>query len=277
MHRRLRTAGPATKAVAHRLLRPNRALVDPVKHDDLPRAVVAASGFDVLCHALGSPRWRVRIPAPAAGGSRLRPLSQGPIPIVTSAAAKRWWLCGGTCCALAADDTRREQLLSPPCWLIAFGNAGVHAPHGMAYAVMAVRRKWDRRLPGGAAAAARGLGDSLSAGGVLVPSRPVQSGTWKPPDFWAQSCAAPPWMMPEGARPPLRLMAAGQQPRICGGRIPRCRSAAVRAAARLQRRLLDNAPRPIDDQALDRFVRRRAASTPRPGSGKAPPPANPGA
>ena len=47
--------GRRTKAgVAHRLLRPVRALVDPRVTTTLPAAVVAASGFDVLCHALES-------------------------------------------------------------------------------------------------------------------------------------------------------------------------------------------------------------------------------
>ena len=41
-------------AVASRRLRPTAALVDPTFSHSLPSQVVAASGFDVLCHALES-------------------------------------------------------------------------------------------------------------------------------------------------------------------------------------------------------------------------------
>lgn len=40
--------------IAQRALRPTRALIDPACALTLPSAVVAASGFDVLCHALES-------------------------------------------------------------------------------------------------------------------------------------------------------------------------------------------------------------------------------
>src|SRR5204863_8240267 len=44
----------AKTGIASRRLRPTHAVVDPDATDTLPGSVVAASGFDVLCHALES-------------------------------------------------------------------------------------------------------------------------------------------------------------------------------------------------------------------------------
>ena len=44
----------AKTGIASRRLRPTHALVDPTATRTLPAMVVAASGFDVLCHALES-------------------------------------------------------------------------------------------------------------------------------------------------------------------------------------------------------------------------------
>lgn len=248
-----------TKAgIAHRLLRPVRALVDPLVTATLPSAVVAASGFDVLCHALESytARPHTRRPPPAA--PELRPLSQGANPYSDIGCREALTLCGRYLLrALAADDTEaREQLLFAAMLAgIAFGNAGVHAPHGMAYAV---------------AGGAHGVriagypepGPLLPHGVSVILSAPAAF------RFTAAACperhleaAALLGAEVRGAGPAdagevlsrqlLHLMARGRQPQDLNAvgygdaDIPQ-----LVAAARLQRRLLDNAPRPIDDGAL---------------------------
>ncbi|MGH7269542.1 MAG: iron-containing alcohol dehydrogenase, partial [Polyangiaceae bacterium] len=63
--------------IASRRLRPSLALIDPTCTRTLPASVVAASGFDVLCHALESytarPYTARRRPEPPSS----RPMSQG--------------------------------------------------------------------------------------------------------------------------------------------------------------------------------------------------------
>src|SRR5580700_4462925 len=66
----------AKTGIASRRLRPTHALVDPTATRTLPSMVVAASGFDVLCHALESFTARPYT-ARARPGKGARPMSQG--------------------------------------------------------------------------------------------------------------------------------------------------------------------------------------------------------
>ena len=73
-------ARKAKTGIASRLLRPTLALVDPEHAATLPAAVVAASGFDVLCHALESYSARPFRARPRPARPSLRPMSQGQNP-----------------------------------------------------------------------------------------------------------------------------------------------------------------------------------------------------
>jgi len=130
--------------IASRLLKPSRAIVDPTVTRSLPAAVVAASGFDVLSHALESytarPFTRREPPASAAA----RPMSQGANPWSDIGCESALELIGRyleRAVADAADSEAREQMMWAATLAgIAFGNAGVHIPHGMSYSVAGMVR-----------------------------------------------------------------------------------------------------------------------------------------
>ena len=148
-HRRLRRAR-AEGEDGHRVarLRPSLALVDPTCTYTLPAEVVAASGFDVLCHALESYTARpfssrARTAAAATDEPGREPVERSREP--RGAAHRRREPRG----ARSKDsDARRAKQLAWAATLagIAFGNAGVHVPHAMAYAVAGLVR--DFRMHG---------------------------------------------------------------------------------------------------------------------------------
>jgi hydroxyacid-oxoacid transhydrogenase len=128
----------AKTGIAYRHLVPTRALVDPDTTGTLPAEVVAASGFDVLSHALESFTAR-----PFTARSRTdpltRPMSQGANPWSDVGCREALRLCGRYLVRAVLDSSDREARESM-MWAatlagIAFGNAGVHLPHGMSYAV----------------------------------------------------------------------------------------------------------------------------------------------
>ena len=137
----------AKTGIASPRLRPSLALVDPSCTYTLPREVVAASGFDVLCHALESFTAR---PFDARAPGKPRPMSQGRNPWSDMGSLEALRLVGRHLVRAvqdASDHPARDAL----AWAatlagIAFGNAGVHVPHAMAYAVAGLVRTV--RMPG---------------------------------------------------------------------------------------------------------------------------------
>jgi alcohol dehydrogenase class IV len=125
--------------IASRRLRPTLGLVDPEATRTLPAAVVASSGFDVLAHALESFTAKPYQQRPRPATPLARPLSQGANPYSDLACVEALRLLGTylvRAVADAADDEAREAVMYAATLAgIGFGNAGVHLPHGMAYAV----------------------------------------------------------------------------------------------------------------------------------------------
>jgi hydroxyacid-oxoacid transhydrogenase len=140
----------AKTAIASRRLRPTHALIDPTCTRSLPPMVVAASGFDVLCHALESFTARPYTARARPERSAARPMSQGRNPWSDLGSGEALRLSGKYLVRAvndAADHEAREAL----SWAatlagLAFGNAGVHLPHAMSYAVAGLVR--DYRCPG---------------------------------------------------------------------------------------------------------------------------------
>ncbi len=134
----------AKTGIASHALRPTEALVDPDCTASLPREVVASAGLDVLSHALESYTARPYVLRPAPERPSLRPMSQGANPWSDLGCREALRLLGKfleRAVKDAADGEAREQMMWAATLAgIAFGNAGVHAPHGMAYAVAGLVR-----------------------------------------------------------------------------------------------------------------------------------------
>ncbi len=141
----------ATKTgIVSRRLRPSLALVDPACTATLPGSVVAASGFDVLCHALESFTARPFSSRPRPANASQRPLSQGQN-AWSDLGSREAMSLGGKYLVRAVTDATDVEAREQLAWAatlagIAFGNAGVHLPHAMAYAVAGLVR--DFKMPG---------------------------------------------------------------------------------------------------------------------------------
>ncbi len=140
----------AKTGIASPRLRPAAAIVDPDATATLPSTVVAASGFDVLSHALESYTARPYCLRPAPERPTQRPMSQGRNPWSDIGSREALDLLGRFLvrATLDAADAEAREGLSWAATLagIAFGNAGVHLPHAMSYAVSGLVR--DFRMPG---------------------------------------------------------------------------------------------------------------------------------
>jgi len=130
--------------IASRRLRPSLALVDPSTTHSLPKEVVAASGFDVLSHALESYTARPYTSRERPERAALRPMSQGANPWSDLGCEGALKLLGQYLVRAvndATDTEARDQLMYAAMLAgIAFGNSGVHVPHGMAYSVAGLVR-----------------------------------------------------------------------------------------------------------------------------------------
>ncbi|CAN3131591.1 hydroxyacid-oxoacid transhydrogenase [Mycobacterium sp. smrl_JER01] len=129
----------AKTGIASPALRPTEALVDPDATDTLPAGVVACSGLDVLSHALESFTARPYLRRSAPDRPTQRPMSQGANPWSDLGSLEALRLLGRHLQRAVTDGTDREAR-EQVMWAatlagIAFGNAGVHIPHAMAYAV----------------------------------------------------------------------------------------------------------------------------------------------
>lgn len=136
----------AKTGIAHRRLKPTLGIVDPDNTRTMPPAVAAATGLDVLCHALESytaipynerPRPNRPIERPAYQGSN-------PISDIWSLEAIRMvseYLVRAV--QNPDDDEARSQMaLAASMAGMGFGSAGVHLCHGMSYPVSGMVRDY---------------------------------------------------------------------------------------------------------------------------------------
>jgi hydroxyacid-oxoacid transhydrogenase len=245
----------AKTGIADRHLVPTRALIDPDTTETLPGAVVAASGFDVLSHALESFTAR---PFTARGktAAQSRPLSQGANPWSDIGCREALRLCGRYLVRAVQDPSdrkaRENMMWAATLAGIAFGNAGVHIPHAMSYAVA-------------------GLVDSFVPDGYpqeepLVPHG--MSVIVNAPAVFRRIAATSPERLREAAEllgADLRdaepgeaisgriagmMIATGMPNGISGVGYGPSDVAALTEGAIIQRRLLDNAPLPVDRELL---------------------------
>jgi len=131
--------------ISSKFLRPHLAVVDPRCAESLPPGTVAATGFDVLTHAIESytarPYTRRDKPAPET-----RPPYQGANPFSDLGALAAVEL-GGRHLVAAVTETdaaasRHALMFAATLAGQAFGNAGVHIPHAMSYSVAGLGHRY---------------------------------------------------------------------------------------------------------------------------------------
>lgn len=132
--------------ISNRLLKPRLAVVDPTATYTLPAGVVAATGFDVLTHAIESYTARLFTSRDRPAAPALRPPYQGANPWSDGGALEAIRLGGRYLERAAADasDTEARDFLTFAATLagMSFGNAGVHIPHAMSYAVAGLNHEY---------------------------------------------------------------------------------------------------------------------------------------
>ncbi|MGH3341476.1 MAG: hydroxyacid-oxoacid transhydrogenase [Carbonactinosporaceae bacterium] len=124
--------------ISHPRLRPALAVVDPLVTLTLPAEVTAASGMDVLCHALES--WTAR---PYDTYPRRRPEQRvaycgaNPISDIWIEHTLRILARSLRTAVRSGDDlaARSDMLAAATYAGMGFGNAGVHIPHACAYPI----------------------------------------------------------------------------------------------------------------------------------------------
>ncbi len=140
----------AKTGIAHRYLKPTLGIIDADNTRTLPAAVAAASGLDVLSHALESYTALPFNQRPKPQGPLYRPAYQGSNPISDLWSLHALELMAAflpRAYADTTDDEAREMMLMAAAIAgVGFGNAGVHLPHGMSYPVAGMVKSY--RPPG---------------------------------------------------------------------------------------------------------------------------------
>jgi hydroxyacid-oxoacid transhydrogenase len=247
--------------IASKRLKPSLALVDPATTYTLPKNVVAASGFDVLSHALESYTAR---PYTMRAKAATRPMSQGANPwsdVGCEAALKKL----GTYLVRAVNDAtdreaRDSMMFAATLAGIAFGNSGVHVPHGMSYSVAGLVRDFHPEgYPQGEPMVPHGMSVIVNAPSVFrftaeaCPERHLQGAEWLGAEV---RDAAPKDAAEILAGQLIKLMRATGIPNgISGVGYGEADVYALSQGAFVQQRLLTNAPREVGRDDLGRLFR----------------------
>ncbi|HUE69318.1 MAG TPA: hydroxyacid-oxoacid transhydrogenase [Pirellulaceae bacterium] len=129
----------AKTGIAHRYLRPTLGICDPDNTRTLPPAVAAATGLDVLSHALESYTAIAYTSRPRPARPLERPAYQGSNPISDLWAIRALEMVNESLIRAVRDpsddEARAAMMLAAAIAGIGFGNAGVHLPHGMSYPI----------------------------------------------------------------------------------------------------------------------------------------------
>ena len=130
--------------IAHRYLKPDLAIVDPENTRTMPPSIAAATGLDVLCHALESFTAIPYTERPKPNRPIERPAYQGANPISDMWALKAIEMTTQYLPRAVRnpddDEARAQMILAASLAGIGFGNAGVHLCHGMSYPVSGMVR-----------------------------------------------------------------------------------------------------------------------------------------
>jgi alcohol dehydrogenase class IV len=254
--------------IVSRRLRPSLALVDPACADTLPGSVVAATGFDVLCHALESFTARPYTARPRPQRPALRPMSQGRNPWSDLGCRGAVELCGKYLLRAVRDagdaEAREGMAWAATLAGIAFGNAGVHLPHAMSYAVSGLIHEAGRAFhvpgyPAGEPLVPHGLSVVVNAPAVFralgetCPERHLEAAAGLGADTRGAALGDAGEVLGSAV---VRLMReAGAPNGVSGVGYRGTDIAALVAGTVPQARLVDNAPRKIDAADLGAIFR----------------------
>lgn len=153
--------------ISHPRLRPTLAVVDPLLTVTQPPQVTAASGMDILCHALESYTAK-----PYTAFDRKAPHQRVPYcganPVADMWSEKALALLSRSLRAAVADgknlDARTDLAMAATFAGMGFGNAGVHIPHANAYPIAGgVRDFRPDGYPDGEPLVPHGMAVSLTA------------------------------------------------------------------------------------------------------------------
>jgi hydroxyacid-oxoacid transhydrogenase len=140
----------AKTGISHRYLKPTLGIVDTYNTRTMPPAVAAATGLDVLSHALESFTAIPYTTRPRPARPLERPAYQGCNPISDVWALRALELVAQFLERAVADtsdeEARFNMLLASAIAGMGFGNAGCHLPHGMSYPVAGMVKAY--RPPG---------------------------------------------------------------------------------------------------------------------------------
>ena len=128
----------AKTGLSDRYLRPTVGIIDPENTKTMPKMVAACSGFDVLSHGIESFTAKPFNQREYSEDPKLRPAYQGSNPISDIWATSTIKMVAENIVesTLNNNETSREKMmLAASAAGVGFGNAGVHLPHGMSYAV----------------------------------------------------------------------------------------------------------------------------------------------
>lgn len=130
--------------ISHPYLKPSLGILDPENTRTLPAAVAAATGLDVLSHALESYTARAYTLRPRPARPADRPTYQGSNPVSDIWSLRALEMVREFLPRAVADgedlEARGQMLLAAAMAGIGFGSAGVHLPHAMAYPVAGMVR-----------------------------------------------------------------------------------------------------------------------------------------
>jgi hydroxyacid-oxoacid transhydrogenase len=140
----------AKTGIASRRLKPTLGVLDPENTRTMPPEVAASSGLDILSHAIESFTAIPYTSRPRPESPALRPAYQGSNPISDIWALQALRMIAQYLVRAVedpGDDEARAQMILAAAYAgVGFGNAGVHLPHGMSYAVSGHVK--DFRAPG---------------------------------------------------------------------------------------------------------------------------------
>lgn len=133
-------------AISHRYLRPDHGIVDPLLTLSMPTDVTAASGLDVVCHAVESFTALPYNSRPFPKTPDDRPPFQGSNPVADIWAAKALEY-GGKYLRRAVKngedlEARGTMMLGASIAGIGFGSAGTSIPHACSYPISSLKHTY---------------------------------------------------------------------------------------------------------------------------------------